>query len=759
MELGRREFLQRLGITLAALGMSDMALTGFGDRYQQAFARSSRQLALLVGINQYPDNVWQQQVPSDKGAFLQGALMDVELQRELLIHRFGMASADIMTLVDKQATRTGILEAIQNHLVDQARPGDTIIFHFSGLGSLVHLAGCAPDRTLPTLVPIDGSAPKSSDAPINDLFEATLVQSLTNLKGVRVLTVLDASGVAPNAPALQGNFRVRSRLTVPTGQWIDPIGDQSEARCETVEQLSTNWPGLLLRASRPGAPALEGSWNGFSAGVFTYALTQQIWNSVPSQRQQWILHRAENTMEEWIGTKVSPQLQGTLSAQVKEDLLAAGGVPKPAADGVVETVNPRENSATLWLGGVAASLLPYCTLGMRLKPLPSMPGLETVTQNTLSIKALKGLNAKIESPDIDSLPPGTPLIEVERRLPRDLFLTVALDPSLERIERVDATSALSALSYITTTATGEQQVDCLLGRWDSSGQALEAADNANLLLDGVDADASPSALTDLSGYGLFSPNHTLIRGTVPEADEAVKTAVTRLSKPLRDLLAIKMLRLTANPMSSQLPLRVSFTTIAPNRTIFMQEETLRSRQFAGRQSSRREKQIADAGSIDASQKFQIHLINSGQQPLYYLILGVTEKDRVSIYCPLLEEAVSSDQPAEMIADNSQLLVGKQHIFPQKVDNALSIEQMQSTEIFAIACVQPFYETWKAIRTSEFRPSDDRLVAVADPLPVAQGILNDLNRASLQEARSPSSEQEQTLLLTSNVWATITVTTL
>ncbi len=83
MKLRRRTFL-----TQAGLGLSEAGLVWLGDRDQQALAKPTRRkLALLVGINQY----------SSTSNFLPlaGCLTDVELQRELLIHRFGFQPSDI----------------------------------------------------------------------------------------------------------------------------------------------------------------------------------------------------------------------------------------------------------------------------------------------------------------------------------------------------------------------------------------------------------------------------------------------------------------------------------------------------------------------------------------------------------------------------------------------------------------------------------------------------------------------------------------
>ena len=756
MTLGRREFLQRLGVALTALGIGDAAFTGLCETYQQALARSSRRLALLVGINQYPDSIWQAGSPSDKGAPLRGAVMDVELQRELLIHRFGVAPTDIVTLVDHQATQQSILEAIQGHLVDQAQPGDRVVFHFSGLGSQVPVSGRLEADYLPTLVTADGELPDTANPVIHDLFEETLAQALGNLQGVQVMTVLDASSTAAWESPIQGNFRVRSRPTVPAGEWRAETDILFKAPRKTTEKLSATWPGLLWRASRPGMPALEGNWDGFSAGVFTYALTQQIWSSFPAQRQQWIFHHAERTMETWTGAKVSPQLRGQASIKGKDDLLAVGDVPQPAANGIVKTIDTASKTATLWLGGLPASLLPYCNLGLRLKPLPALPGLAAVPSGTVSVKTVEGLRAKATLLDTNSLPAGTPLIEIERRLPREVSLTVALDPDLERIERVDATSALAALPYITTTAPGEQQADCLFGRLkttDPIGQVAGASVRPQNEVEIAEADPPPTQ----SGYGLFSPNHTLIPGTLTEEDEAVKTAVGRLNTPLKNLLAVKVLRLTANPASSQLPLRLILETREASSKLLAVEETLRSRQISGANSAPREKLGLNAYIRGRNQKFRLQLTNLGQQPLYYLIVSVVDKNLLSVYCPPLETTSSAEQPPQIpAADVSQLLPGETLRFPRLEDNSLSFQQLQSAEIFAIACTQPFYETWKAIQTPEFRQLSDRLASIPDPLPLTTAILSDLDRASQQTTTSSSPSQESVVSLSSNVWATLSL---
>ncbi len=135
MGLKRRTFLQRAGLALAALGVSETVLSLLGDtcaavplldRYFQALAQpGGRKLALLVGINQYP-----------RSTALGGCVTDVELQRELLIYRFGFNANDILTLTDSQATRENIETAFIKHLTEQAKEGDVVVFRHAGHSGL-----------------------------------------------------------------------------------------------------------------------------------------------------------------------------------------------------------------------------------------------------------------------------------------------------------------------------------------------------------------------------------------------------------------------------------------------------------------------------------------------------------------------------------------------------------------------------------------------------------------------------------------------
>ena len=84
--------------------------------------------ALLVGINDY------------KGiSDLRGCLNDVTNMRNILKTYLGFTNKDIRVLADSRATKENIVTRL-NTMVAQAKPGDFLVFHFSGHGSQI------PDR-------------------------------------------------------------------------------------------------------------------------------------------------------------------------------------------------------------------------------------------------------------------------------------------------------------------------------------------------------------------------------------------------------------------------------------------------------------------------------------------------------------------------------------------------------------------------------------------------------------------------------------
>ncbi len=321
MGLKRRKFLERAGLALGALGISETGWWQLQSRYSTALAQTTgRKLALLVGINEYPN------------AALSGCITDVEMQQELLVHRFGFLSTDILSFTNKQATRENIETAFISHLVNQAQPDDLVFFHFSGYGSRVSKMIDEDQQTelsaskpifQNTLVPVDGVPPNEEGRAINDVLEETLWLLLRSLPTTKVVTVLDTSYVHPGNN-LQGSLRIRSRPISATEQInIKEKAMQTQLRdrqnLDKEEPIYKHQlPGVILHASKENQFATEIDWNGFSSGLFTYAITQNCWSTTPATKLQVSFSRAASFVEKLTGPYQQPEFKEATKRQIAQ---------------------------------------------------------------------------------------------------------------------------------------------------------------------------------------------------------------------------------------------------------------------------------------------------------------------------------------------------------------------------------------------------------------------------------------------------------
>jgi len=81
--------------------------------------------ALLIGIQDYSGTGFHS---------LKGPVNDIHLTQGMLRQRFGIANQNLITLLDAQATHTGIEQAFQA-LIKRVKPHDFVYIHYSGHGS------------------------------------------------------------------------------------------------------------------------------------------------------------------------------------------------------------------------------------------------------------------------------------------------------------------------------------------------------------------------------------------------------------------------------------------------------------------------------------------------------------------------------------------------------------------------------------------------------------------------------------------------
>ncbi|MEA5470441.1 caspase family protein [Spirulina sp. 06S082] len=695
MGLDRRTFLQGAGLAFLATGMG----AGGGDRltplgiasHFQALAQSKgRKLALLVGINRYgTQNI------------LQGCGTDVELQQELLIHRFGFNPQDILVLTDAKATRENIEAAFAEFLLPQAKAGDSVLFHFSGCGGKVKLSPSEANLAN-CLLTAGGKLGEEG------ILEEILILWGHSLATTNLTMVLDTSYVG-KADNPQGNSRSRStsqavvKFTPQTALTLLETGREKEKTLDRLLGQNLKIPGILLQAAREGENAIEVAWDGFSAGLFTYALVQALWQATSPATMQTVFNRSASQMQ-GIGTQ-RPQKLGSQSQEATA--LAYFSQPESplGSEGFITTVDSQNNAVSLHLPGLPIVALQNNGVNSQfVTPEPGAIALKVISRSGLTVKAER-VN-KLENPE-NSLFPGQLVEESLRVLSRKIGLIVALDTKLSRIERVDATSAFGNISTVSAVVTaGEKAADCLFSRANSP------------LSPTLDAKQSLP-----QGYGLFSSGYVSLPNTLGKSDEAIKAAVERLAPKFNILLAVKLWQAIVNEASSQLAVKASLQVLNPQLSRRIEGRT---RGFVVQKpaNNRFEEGLL---TVPLGESIEFEIENGGDRPLYFALLGVQTNGN-----PLVFYSSPSLDTKELKLQDIIIEPGSVLQLPKLAStlNGFTVTAPGIGEMIVICSRSPFDNLGKFLATLT-TPNDknNRLIGATQPMELTRALLQDLHNAS------------------------------
>ncbi|MBD2611708.1 caspase family protein [Nostoc punctiforme FACHB-252] len=699
----RRTFFNRIGSILAVLGLTEAEWLTLGNRYYYALAQPSpRKLALLIGINQYP------KIPP-----LSGCLTDVELQRELLIHRFGFQRSDILTLTEEQASREFIQAAFLDHLGKEAQADDVVVFHFSGYGSRVKLE-TSSEIMENALVSANETQILENEKIVNYLLEESLLLLLRSLPTSRVTAVLDTSYSVPSSViGLKNRALQESPETKLVAEEIDFL-----KQLKTQKPLSN--PVVLTATSSPKQSAREGIFSGFSAGLFTYALTQYLWEATPATKIQVALSHVENSLYK-LGSKQQPNILTTQKNQNVEKLDVTSILPDSniGAEGVVRAVEEDGKTVQLWLAGLPPQVLLYYGVNSRL----TLP-----TTEQLVLRSRSGLTAKAQLLKIEgAIPPqvGQFVEEAARVLPKNINLVIGLDTRLERIERVDATSGFAATAHVSTVVAGEQPADYIFGKLQQTP----------------------------SRYGLFTLDGELIPNTAGEVGEAVKVAVLRLVPKLSTLLAAKLWRLTENQGSSRLAIQATLEIINDKSPqAVTQRQTLRTQHSPlPTPHSPLPTPLVPIGS-----RMQYRLQNQSDRPVYLILLGLKNNQTATVF-------YAWEIPQEPNTTENKLLFREIVIPPGETvtlpENNTGSEWVIAAPAFfleqqLIFSTAPFSATLAVLNTAKYPTTDQHpITPLSKSLDVVQALLQDLHNASFIKTEMNGAATDSYILDVNN-WASL-----
>lgn len=542
----RRHFLQFGGSLLASLGISQVEFFQQANRYGKVLAQSTpRKLALLVGINNYTDGVRP----------LRGCLMDVEMQRELLIHRFGFQPQDILVVTDSQATRQGIITAFENHLIKQAKPGDVAVFHYSGHGSrVVDPAPINGQKLNGTMVPIDTvTADKNV---VKDIMGKTLFLLMSAVQTENLTVVLDScfSGGGD-----RGNLLVRSARFERETENIKVDTSELEYQQKLLSQLNFSADkfqelrqkgiakGVSLTSAKDNQLATDARFDGFNAGAFTYLLTRYLWQQNRNQSLSTIfvnLALRTQDMAQSSGIVQVPEFEVKPGSDYRNKLLYFSDKTTPSAEGVITKVNGRE--VEFWLGGIASQSLEGFQKGSIFSLIDNQ-GKEIGQIEQVSRVGLVGYGKVIQG-DSKVVKPGVLLRERVRGIPTDLTLKIGLDDSLGAEKRL-AEKEINAINKIEVVGVDRTDVvHYILGR-------IRENDSREF------QKLSISNPPPVGAIGLFTSGGKPVNNTFGIPEESVPKAIQeRLRSKLKSLLAGRILHTLVTGDSSTLKVT---TTIQP----------------------------------------------------------------------------------------------------------------------------------------------------------------------------------------------------
>ncbi|MEL6494254.1 MAG: caspase family protein [Cyanobacteria bacterium J06623_7] len=751
MGLDRRTFLQQAGLAFFTWGAAEAGLNLAGNNpltssianYQKTLAQpTSRKLALLIGINRYPAR-------DD----LAGCLTDVELQKELLIHRFGFNPSDILTLRDRQATRTNIETAFIEHLTKQAKADDVVLFHFSGYGGQIKMplasevegtkTSSETDgfRLVNSYIPVDGFTSGSKNLLANSILQETLLVLAQTLSTSKCTFVLDTS-FNQSPRNRHSSLKVRSLEQVS-----DRVSPQELAFLAQLRQEFSNkglkpskrllsLPGVVLAAASNNQIAVERQWSGLSAGLFTQALTQHLWHITPSSRVQIALARTAETVEQVMGRQQQPTLNNPDKSAIAYYLAVSDA---PNAVGVVSKVN-QSNHAEVKLLGLPTNIVSNYGPNSCFN-LVSVVG---DTSPQLQVRSKDGLVVKTQAVSANlPLEPGQLVRESVRMLSHNLELNLALSKDLSRIERVDATSALANISSIdSNVVTPEQNADCLIGKIPIESES-----------------ATPKTDSESNfAYGLYTPGGDLIGKTAGLPEEAVKVAIDRLRPQFNNLLAAKWLELSNNEFSSGLQASAMLltpaiksplwqrSTVAASNAVSLPKKPLFSPNYSVPEAANNVPAIAKGTEI------QLNLANVDQRQLYTIILSSdSERNIYALYTPAQSPQGEEEIQLEEItlAPQSELSIPPESSsWKWKVSESTGINTL-----YVVLSVKPLAQTLKALaQQKNFKLDQQQVLNVINPMAVVAALMQDLHsNSSVPPELLP---HDNVYALDVNSWATL-----
>ena len=198
---------------------------------------------------------------------LQGPPTDVSAMHALLEHTYGFT--DIRELHDQDATRQGILDAL-NKLIDDTQKGDRVVIYYSGHGSQRLDMKSSKNQRDQTIVPADAWKGVKD---IRDKELALLFNKIVFDKQARLTAIYDSC----NSGTMARGITQSVQRTLPYDD--DDVSKEPGAVLESdLKRIPQQGDAIILAAAGPTQSAVEASYpeDGQVHGAFTRALIRVL---------------------------------------------------------------------------------------------------------------------------------------------------------------------------------------------------------------------------------------------------------------------------------------------------------------------------------------------------------------------------------------------------------------------------------------------------------------------------------------------------
>lgn len=262
--------------------------------------------ALLIGIDKYP-----------RLNQLTGCVNDVQLMRSILQESFGFLPEHVTLLTDAQATRDGILAAL-DALVDGAGQGDIVVVHYAGHGSqMTDREGNEPDGMDETIMPFDSEGRWGVNRDITD-DEIHLRLLELGRKTPHITLIFDS---CHSGTITRDAFGEKSRSMEPDTRPVSelpPSPIPSGRRSPVHERGPSGWLPLaeqyvLLAGCRDEETSFEyrppEGGGTVVHGALTYFLGEQLRSAIPGTSYRDVFERAAAQVNAVHGNQ-HPQMEG-----------------------------------------------------------------------------------------------------------------------------------------------------------------------------------------------------------------------------------------------------------------------------------------------------------------------------------------------------------------------------------------------------------------------------------------------------------------